>query len=186
MQPRHLCLGPRPPSGDCSPLQGTYPSRARFSHRAPEVRGHYLQNASGLKPPKRTPLKTAALSSIRENPRNPRQNASFLPRISRIVADFRIGKSNSQTTPTRRPFRLPSGLPTFFPCRMLRPNRRRLFPPCAAEAAGVIPAGRRRRNLFSCGARIRRSKNVSRATVATDIKLQFGTARAESLAGASG
>ena len=51
---------------------------------APEVRGHYLQNGPGLKPPKRTPLKTAALSSIRENPRNPRQNACFLPRISRI------------------------------------------------------------------------------------------------------
>ena len=100
------------------PFQGTYPSRAGFSHRSPEVRGHYLQNGPGLKPPKRSPLTTAALSSIRENPRNPRQNACFLPRIARILVDFRISKSSSRTTPTRRLFRLPSGPPTFFPCRI--------------------------------------------------------------------
>ena len=41
-----------------------------------------------------------------------------MPRIARIFADFRIAKSNSRTTPTRRLFRLPSGLPAFFPCRV--------------------------------------------------------------------
>ena len=104
MLPRHLCLGPRPPTGDSSPLQGTYPSQAAFSHRCAAVRSHYRQNGPGAEAAEANPAKDCRASSIRENPRNPRQNACFLPRIARIFTDFRIGKSNSRTTPTRRPF----------------------------------------------------------------------------------
>ena len=46
--------------------------------------------AQGLKPPKRAPPRLPRFSSIRENPRNPRQETSIFPRVARIFADFRI------------------------------------------------------------------------------------------------